>query len=362
MLTKLTLQDFQSWKALELDLSPVVVIVGETDSGKSALLRALSSVLFNALEGSSFVKKGATKASVTVETRSGDRITLERGITVNRYLLNGKALDKIGRDVPPEVSSALQIEEVVFEEGGSLTLQFQPQMDAPFLLTDQGVRATRLLGSVSKVATLYKAARTAGQRSKDTSARLKLHEEAVEQCKTRLAVYDGLQILRPKVQALGNAVNSRQDLQRQLDKVRQAHWRLEVLYNKQYDLQVASSEAFDRKNIYVRKVTIVTQRDIADSIRSRLGDMLARVASMRGKELALQLNMCTLGDRVVKYEHYDRLKRAHTKLLGFRGALRILPELDGRELVAAASVVALSKRVQVLEKELLCPVCGREQT
>lgn len=360
MLSKLIIQDFQSWKSLELELSPVVVIVGETDSGKSAILRAFSAVLFNALEGASFVKKGASRASITVTTDSGDAVTLERGASVNRYVLNGKTLDKIGRDVPAAVSSALQIEEVVFEEGGSLTLQFQPQMDAPFLLTDQGVRATRLLGSVSKVATLYKAARVAGQRSKDTSSSLKLHQLATEQCRSRLAWYDGLQEVQPKIVLLQMCLTNKQMSRERLEKLQLIARRFDLAYDKSYNLDIKASFAWQRHDTAQRKVAAATSLEKAYLLRERLEVLLVRSKGFRDTELRLQLNMCAYGDRVSKYEQLEQFRAGQKKLRGAVIALNTLAVLEVKELRSALSVVKLHEQVQFLEKEFLCPTCGRE--
>ncbi|MDE2104483.1 MAG: AAA family ATPase, partial [Patescibacteria group bacterium] len=63
----LELRDFQCHKSLVLDLNaPVVCIKGPTDSGKSAILRALRWVCQNNFAGDDFIREGAKKAEVVL--------------------------------------------------------------------------------------------------------------------------------------------------------------------------------------------------------------------------------------------------------------------------------------------------------
>ena len=57
MIKHVRIRGFQSWKQADLDLEPLTVVVGESDQGKSALIRALESVMENRA-GTEFITHG----------------------------------------------------------------------------------------------------------------------------------------------------------------------------------------------------------------------------------------------------------------------------------------------------------------
>jgi DNA repair exonuclease SbcCD ATPase subunit len=165
MLRSIELRNFQAWAHLKLPLSPVTVIIGETNAGKSSILRGLSCVLFNSMEGQAMVKSGANLTEVVVATDDGHEVTWSRGNNVNRYTLNGQLYDKPGRSVPTPVQEALRIHELEFD-GETVRLQWAPQMDAPFLLADSGAKATRMMGVAGNAAVVADAARLSQQEAR----------------------------------------------------------------------------------------------------------------------------------------------------------------------------------------------------
>jgi exonuclease SbcC len=200
MLTRLTLKDFQAWPALDLPLSPITVIVGETNAGKSSILRALGCVLYNALEGSAMVRDGAGKnglAEVTLEV-DGHRVEWARGAGVNRFTANGVVLDKPGRVVPPAVEALTGIKELEFD-GEAVRLQWAPQMDAPFLLADAGAKATRMLGVAGKAAIVAQATKYAVQESREGVSAVNAAQAQTERLQAEVDKYAFVEAAEPLV-------------------------------------------------------------------------------------------------------------------------------------------------------------------
>lgn len=74
---KIILQNFQSHKYTVIELDEELnVIVGPSDSGKSAIIRALKWVLYNEPAGDFFIREGEREASVTLEF--SDNIKVKR--------------------------------------------------------------------------------------------------------------------------------------------------------------------------------------------------------------------------------------------------------------------------------------------
>lgn len=126
MLRRLILKNFQSHKLSKLTFSEGVnVIVGATDSGKSAIIRALRYITRNKPDGTEFIREGKETCRVVLRTDENS-VTRQRSKSNNVYKLNEHTLTAFGREVPEEIQSVLNIQE----------LNFQEQMDSPFLLKD----------------------------------------------------------------------------------------------------------------------------------------------------------------------------------------------------------------------------------
>lgn len=140
MIKSIHLQNFQSHKDTSLVLSPkVTAIVGATDSGKSAIFRALYWLAMNRPSGDAFRSHwgGDTKVSVVLDT--DDLIERTKGEGTNEYRTNAKVYKAFGADVPEQVRALLRMDE----------LNFQSQFSLPFLLGDTPADVARKLNEVA---------------------------------------------------------------------------------------------------------------------------------------------------------------------------------------------------------------------
>ena len=124
MFTKVELKNFQSHtKSLfEFDAG-VNAIIGPSDSGKTAILRALRWVIWNRPLGDAFRSDWGGNTSVTIEV-PGNVITRWKHDNGHGYTINGRKLTAIKTDVPEDVVNILNIDEI----------NLQQQFDRPFLL------------------------------------------------------------------------------------------------------------------------------------------------------------------------------------------------------------------------------------
>lgn len=117
MIRSIHISNFQGHEASTLELSSGVnVVLGETDSGKTSILRALNWVATNRPRGDAFVKFGAKSCSVSVVTDKGEVKRVKRP-GFNGYALvtasGGKQeFKEIGTSVPIEAKSVLNIDEI----------------------------------------------------------------------------------------------------------------------------------------------------------------------------------------------------------------------------------------------------------
>ena len=106
MLTKIDLINFQAHRRLTSDISPITVITGVSDSGKSAIVRALQWLLYNKGSVRDFLRHGASEVIVTAEI---DGRTISRSSQHNSYTLDSIQSRVVGRGVPDDIITFLNV-------------------------------------------------------------------------------------------------------------------------------------------------------------------------------------------------------------------------------------------------------------
>jgi exonuclease SbcC len=141
MIHSLRLQNFQSHKDTKLEFSPGVnVIAGPSDSGKTAILRALHWLVNNRPSGDAFRSWWGGTTSVTLKTKKR-KIVREKGSKSNQYQRGEEQYKAFGQDVPERISQALKF--------SPINTQFQ--MDAPFLLSLSPGEVAKQLNAVARL-------------------------------------------------------------------------------------------------------------------------------------------------------------------------------------------------------------------
>ena len=142
MIQRIELINFMSHPhtVLELDQG-LTVLVGENNTGKSAIVNALQVLCTNA-QGDYMVRHGEKESLVRVQTSEGHTLEWKRkGRTVS-YTVNGREVHRLGGSVPEDLHGLLRLPRVE-TEAESFDIHFGEQKDPIFLLnTSPGKRAT----------------------------------------------------------------------------------------------------------------------------------------------------------------------------------------------------------------------------
>ncbi|MCH5586421.1 AAA family ATPase [Shimazuella sp. AN120528] len=152
---KLIIKNFQSHVHTELDFHPGLnVFVGPSDSGKSAILRALRWVLFNSPRGTEYIRIGANLCEVALHLDDGTIIRRIRNQnSINRYQLEKigeepQIFEGFGSEVPLEIANAHQFRPLELDQK-DIFLQVGNQLDGPFLLSESSGVKAKTIGLVS---------------------------------------------------------------------------------------------------------------------------------------------------------------------------------------------------------------------
>jgi DNA repair ATPase RecN len=187
---KVQIKNFQSIEEAEVEIDGFTVITGPNNSGKSAVMRAIRGVFTNAPAGP-LVRKGAKNLSVGILFPDGTDVLWEKGGKVNRYTLNGKELNSVGRGVPPEVA-ALGVAEVKAASDRIWPQIAEQFTGSLFLVNRPGSVVAEALSDVDRVGKLTEALRLSESDRRSCSSELKVRRKDLNAFREAAAMYEGL--------------------------------------------------------------------------------------------------------------------------------------------------------------------------
>ena len=149
-LSELTLVNFQSHARSTLSFVPGLnVIVGPSDSGKTATIRGIRWATKNYPTGGAFRRLGTNGVQVQLNFSDGQQIVRQREKNgANRYMANEQLFEGFGTGVPLEVIEAHGMPDIVIGDfKTSLNIAFQ--LEPAFLLGTSGPIAAKILGKLA---------------------------------------------------------------------------------------------------------------------------------------------------------------------------------------------------------------------
>lgn len=192
---------FQSAEDIKFVIDGFTAIVGRSNIGKSALVRALKCALTNA-EGVSFVRHGPDCArtlrgaktckcfaSVHIITEGFD-LLWEKGDSVNRYIFNKALYDHPGKGLPEFLASSGLSPVKVGDDASCI--QISDQFYPIFLLNKSGGVVAETISDVSKLTRVNKATKLVEKDRRDIQSTKKVREADVDKLRIRLCAYEGL--------------------------------------------------------------------------------------------------------------------------------------------------------------------------
>ena len=164
MIKQLNIENFQSWKETELVFSPGInLIIGESDEGKSAIIRALTWPINNHPLGDEFINDSSPDNLCAVEVETGlATISRAKGKGVNLYYLDDTEFNAFGRNPPEEIVETFKIS----------PLNIQAQKDNFFLFNDSAPDVGRYLNTIIDLTVIDRSLSHANKRIKRTNAEI----------------------------------------------------------------------------------------------------------------------------------------------------------------------------------------------
>lgn len=138
MIKQITIRNFQSHKRTVMNLHKGVnIICGQSDSGKSAIMRAINWGITNRPGGDSFRSNWGGDTSVEFVLTDEHTVTRKKNDS-NYYVVDDVSFTAFKTDVPDEVTTTLALDDV----------NIQSQLDAPFLLSCSSGEVAKTLNKI----------------------------------------------------------------------------------------------------------------------------------------------------------------------------------------------------------------------
>lgn len=231
----LEIENFQSHVKTQIALAPasqLTVITGPTDSGKTAIFRAMRWLLYNTPQGSDFIRAGCTFCRVTFNYESGHTIIREMAPSKNQYRIIAPGAEKpvvlegFGRSVPVEIQEITGVRPVTIGDN-KYNLNMAEQLDGPFLgsSTSAPDRA-KILGKLAGTEILDHAGKQAGTDIYRQTQKKDSLEADIEQLTESITTYAYLPALAGKIAALDAVVTDIKAKQERLESLKAGLQRL----------------------------------------------------------------------------------------------------------------------------------------
>lgn len=310
VLETMRIDDFQGWKRGEITFGRVTILTGDSDTGKSAVLRALLCHC-TADNGKGMARTGQKNWRTTLVV-NGNAVSWD-GKAYRLLMPNGDA-DKISREKAETITG---LREIKVAKDISLMAHVNPPLAGPFMITEHGPTVARKLSVLLEGATVTLSALREAKRQ----------ERAQDKEKTGLARQKAEK--RVQLDRYWNAtedLRNAQDLQKEVNEA-------QALAQKFKALQRVS------ETIKGGKERAQAAKKVADEAT---GFMKTAIETMR----RIRTN----------YDELERLSRAANSIRGLRGKL----DTAASDIIRRKEVVGIARqRLQdVLETGSPCPYSG----
>lgn len=348
MILAVEIQNFQSHKNTRLDFtSGVNVITGTSDSGKTAILRAIYWVLWNRPLGNGFRSHWGGDTSVMIELEDY-RIKRFKG-KYDSYMIQDKETEEVqefkafGTSVPEEVQQVLNMDDI----------NLQKQLDQPFLLTATSGEVAMHFNKVAHLDQIDEGRKKIDSWIRQIEQDIKSNQNNRKEYITELEKYINLPKIESRVEVLEgmgqnliNAINKKRKLEQLIT------------------------------NIITTEDAITSKSDILN-YETQVNSILNQIEQLKGKEekndklISLLNSIIDIDNQITKIQELIELEPSVNSILNLYQQLeKKKDETEGMRIKTAA-IEKINTKLKNKEKRLLeleekfhqhfpdiCPLCG----
>jgi DNA repair exonuclease SbcCD ATPase subunit len=377
VLESFTARNYQPHEDLRVDFDPqVTCIIGPTDAGKSAFLRALRWDCLNVPAGTAFIRQGSECASGEMVI-DGRRVVRTRSASVNSYQLDDQTYEAFGIGVPDDIAKLLAVD----------AINFVHQRESDYLFSKSPIEAARCLNAVVDLGVIDEAQSRIGKKVWQHQETVKTVDAALTDCRAQTESLKWVPAADEQLQRVEQTYAKHAALAQRCELLESRIGAIRVHYATAVQWQAAKAavDAVGRKGAECmareRKITTLsaTVDGLRQSLQLRRGAAVSitRLSGLRAQHDAVQAKLDALGvilDELRKWQTAGQLSAVDA------GRLQALKarwcQLDDRRQVLSRWVDGVRRNQTALELarsaeqkaqldlddalEGQCPVCGKE--
>lgn len=337
---KIEITNFQKWKHLSIDFTDGVnCIIAPTDSGKSAIIRAILWVVFNKNYKNIRHKdqnnnvSDETSVKLTIENNS-EIYVVERYISdkVSCYKLNGEEFKALNKKVPEKIQQLFSLSDI------NVQTQFEP----PFLITSTS-------GDVSKLINEMIGLEEMDEMSQKVNTDVK---ECINEEK--------------ELEANKIAIEKQMDSFDVLSDFESIYKNASIIYSKLLE----SNQKHSKINLNTNRIKIINTDlgEVNSKLKSEnMVDILKenydkftyndkQIKELRNITKMLERKNIEVPDTTIVYEKYDKLNKTSETLNSITLLASKIVKLSETMRKCTESLNNFEKK---LESTKVCPTCGR---
>lgn len=331
MLERLEIENFQAHNKLVIDFDPhVTTIVGPSDVGKSAVIRALQWLFANQPLGDSFIRHGTNVTSVMLDA-DGHKITRRKGGSINEYTIDDKVY-KSFRTLPPDPATAIT------QHKNDLT--FQSQHDAPFWFSSTAGQVGRALNAVTDMNVMDESLSAVGSELRGARRDVDTATTALEEAKTRRKTLEWV----PAAEASHkHCQKTRADLDAIRGQLGSLRIRSDALLSKQRTLRLKKVDlSVSKADLHLTETTL------------QLITLRHKLLEMRRLQTTARLVIPPINELT---QARDTFKTAHDRYYAATNKLETHTKLESKLCQAQTRLQPMIVALEKFGKR--CPTCGQ---
>ena len=340
MIKRIEIHNIQSHENTVLELSKGInAIVGSSNNGKTAILRALNWVRYNRPLGIDNLAshwivddKGnlIKEMSVTIENENGV-VTRKRTKNENQYIVNDKELNVVKSDVPDEVETILNLSET----------NIQNQQDAPFLISKSSGEVAKYFNKVVRLDIIDRVLSNAESKRRSVNNDIGFTEKQIKDYENKLESFNWL------------------------DNAERLFTRYEHIESRNSELKQKINALKEKVTKYEELVDFVNNNDF-----SKAEKIIEKIENLSGKKLSLEEKIHNISNDVSYIENakiypdFSKQEKIIEKLLNYKpDRERVQKIKDGVYMygIQKMHIENSDGDIRCLEEQLpdICPLCGK---
>ena len=186
-ISKLILHNFQQWKTGLIEFKPGLnILIGNTESGKSTLFRAIGSILTGKMP-EDYIRKGTKGCEVEIQFSDGSIFKRSRNKKDNIANANGTVFERVGKEIPFEYFNKLGKTSIEFGNK-ELSLCSYSQFEPHFFITLSDYDKSKLIGTICGIDIVDKLVDSINKDIRSNNANIKFLENKIKEQKEQKEV------------------------------------------------------------------------------------------------------------------------------------------------------------------------------